>query len=445
MTRIQRTIALLLILLLALPLTGALAQEPPWDEDRLNTYLMTLAEGSKDPWQKAIYQAGVDNLSLNDDVLTFFLRGFAPNVKSLPKQKEDPQGWLTGFFANVNEYSLEASLTLKEGEFTKNSVNKLRNTVKNAAAKAKQAFGQKAVKTALLDLLFPVPYKDAAAFKKGSVSPAFYQWMGWMGMEEGNEQAYMALLYAQTGRQLNLNKGPHALEFSVKATVPTRVLIDGEQAAMNDLSKIAMANAMESDELKSYYFQGLLKAAGTLRKSAREKLVFSVNVDDLALGNAGQDYAAFLQAFTLTDTFDLLVSAVRKLPDYPALDYPKNGRISGNTSGTKIIIRVPKDNYARYIQIRGAYDDRLLVDLFIRPGGSATVRAPKGMCYLLIAMGTTWYGEEALFGEDSILSRTDDIDIKSSKYYHTLTLGGVKAEDANLSSWGASEDMFRKK
>ena len=142
----------------------------------------------------------------------------------------------------------------------------------------------------------------------------------------------------------------------MKATVPARVLIDGEQAAMNDLSKIAMANAMESDELKSYYFQGLLKAAGTLRKSAREKLVFSVNVDDLALGNAGQDYAAFLQAFTLTDTFDLLVSAVRKLPDYPALDYPKRTHLRQHLRH-QIIIRVPKDNYARYIQIRGAYDD----------------------------------------------------------------------------------------
>ena len=77
MTRIQRTIALLLILLLALPLTGALAQEPPWDEDRLNTYLMTLAEGSKDPG-KSHLPGGADNLSLNDDVLTFFLRALRP-------------------------------------------------------------------------------------------------------------------------------------------------------------------------------------------------------------------------------------------------------------------------------------------------------------------------------------------------------------------------------
>lgn len=444
MTRILRTLSLLLALIMIMPLASALAQETTWDEERLNTYLTTLSEESKDPWQKAIYQAGAENLSLDGDVLSFFLRGFAPNVKSLPKQKEDPKGWLAGFFVNINEYSLEASLTLAEGEPTKNSVTKLKSTVKNAAAKAKQAFGQQTVKTALLDLLFPTPYKDAAALKKGDVSPAFYQWIDWMGMEEANVQAYSALLYAQNGRQLNLNNGPHALEYSVKATAPTRVLAEGEQAVMAVVSKKSKANAIDRERLQSMFNQGLLEAAGALRKSARDKQVFTANVDQLALGSAGADYDSFLQEFTLASAFDQFEGKVRELPDYPALDYPKNGRISGNTSGTKIIIKIPKDEYARYVQIRSAYNDNLIVDLFVRPGGSATVRAPQGMCYLLIARGTTWYGEEALFGKDSVLSKTDDIDIKSAKYYHTLTLGGVKDEDANLNSWGANKDMFKK-
>ncbi len=442
MKRIQRTIALLLATLMMLAMASALAQETIWNEERLNAYLTALAEETKDPWQKAIYQAGAENVSLDKNALTFLLRGFAPNLKSLPKRTEDPEGWLHGFFSNISSHSLEASLTLKDGEPTKNSVTKLKSTVKNAAAKAKQAFGQQTTKTALLDLLFPVPYKDAAAFKKGTISPAFERWISWMGMDESKSLAYSALLYAQTNRQLNLNQGPHALEYSVKATAPDRVLTQGEQAAMADISKIALANAMDSEQLQDRFYQGLLKAASALRKSAQDKQVFSVNVDDLAPGGAGESYASFLQAFTLTDTFDKLESAVRELPDYPALDYPKSGRISGTTSGTKIILKVPKDEYARYIQIRSASSDKLLVDLFIRPGGSATVRAPKGSCYLLIAMGTTWYGEEALFGEDGILSRTDEIDIKSSNYYHTITLGGVT--DGNLSSWGASEDIFKK-
>ena len=442
MKHIQRTIALLLTALMMLTMASALAQETAWNEERLNTYLSALAEETKDPWQKAIYQAGAENLSLDNNVLAFYLRGFAPNLKSLPKQAENPEGWLSGFFDNVSAHNLEASLTLTDGEPTKNSVTKLKSTVKNAADKAKQAFGQQSVKTALLNLLFPVPYKDAAAFKKGTISPACERWLSWMGLEEDKLLPYSALLYAQTNRQLNVNKGPHALEYSVKATAPDRVLAQGKQVAMDAVSKIALANAMDSEQLQHQFHQGLLTAASTLRKSAQDKQVFSVNVDDLALGSTGEDYATFLQAFMPTDTFDDLESAVRELPDYPALEYPKSGRISGAKSGTKIILKVPKDEYARYIQIRSVSNDELLVDLFIRPGGTATVRAPRGMAYLLLALGTTWYGEEALFGEESILSRTEDMEILSSDYYHTITLGGVT--DGNLSSWGASEDMFKK-
>ena len=95
----------------------------------------------------------------------------------------------------------------------------------------------------LLDLLF-VPYKDAAAFKR-ICQPAFTN--GWVdGHEEGNEQEFTWPCFMPKPAGAQLNKGPHALEFSVKATVPTRVLTDGEQAAMNDLSKIAMANAMRA-------------------------------------------------------------------------------------------------------------------------------------------------------------------------------------------------------
>ena len=443
MASVQRIVTLLLTLIMALSFTSTMARENTWNEDRLNAYLAALAEGNKDPWQKAIYLAGTQNLSMENNVLTFFLRGFSPNLKSLPKRTEDPDGWLAGFFANVSEYSLKASLTMKEGEPVKNSVTKLKSTVKNAAAKAKEAFNQQTVKTALLDLLFPIPYKDTAAFMKGAVSPSFHQWMSRLGMEKGNEQAYSALLYAQTSRQISLNKGPHSLEYSVKSIAPDYVLAQCERAVMADVSKITLANAMSSGQLQHLFNQGLLKTAGTLRKSAKTKQVFTVDVDQLALGDVGDDYNAFLQSFSLANAFDRFETKVRNLPDYPAQDYPRNGRISGSTSGTKIVIKVPKDKHARYVQIRSAYNDRLLVDLFIRSGGSATVRAPSGMCYLLIAEGTTWYGPEALFGKDSILSKTEDLEItSSSRHYHMITLGGVT--NGNLRSSGASQDMFKK-
>ena len=444
MTRTKRIISLLLALLMTLSMVSALAQETAWDEDRLNAYLNTLAEESKDSWQKAIYQAGAENLTLENDVLTFYLRGFAPNLKSLPKQTEDPKGWLTGFFANISEYGLEASLTLADGEPAKQSVAKLKTAVKNAAASAKKAFGQQTVKTALMDLLFPTPYKDAKAYKNEAVSPAFTQWMSKMGLEEDKTRAFSALMYAQSGHQMNLAKGPHALEISFKSTAPDRVLAKGEQTAFDDLTKVTKANAIDSVRLMRLFNQGLLDASGSLRKSAKDKLVFSVDVDELAQGSAGAEYDRFLQAFTLASAFDQFESRVRDLPDFPALDYPKNGRISGSTSGTKIVIKIPKDGSARYVQFRSVSSGRLVVDLFIRPGGKATVRVPPGMCYVLQAIGKTWYGEEALFGKEGRLSRTQDLDIKSvpSNAYFVLTLGGVK--NGTIKSWGADLNEFSK-
>ena len=142
-------------------------------------------------------------------------------------------------------------------------------------------------------------------------------------------------------------------------------------------------------------------------------------------------------------TFARLLKSVRAMPDYPALDYPKNGRLSGTTSGTKIIVKAPKDQLARYIQIRSTGDDRMQVSFFIRPGGTATVRAPQGNAYMLIAAGTTWYGEDGIFGTDSIYSKTDDFEILFSRYYHTITL---KPDDGNgnMRMWEVDPEAFKK-
>jgi hypothetical protein len=441
MIRVQKFISLLLAMTLVFSSFGALSQEDVWTVEKLDEYLLTLSEEIQDPWQKAIYEAGAENMTPENDGLTFYLRSFTPVLKGLPKRTEDPEGWLAGFFDSINSYELKATLAFKDGQPTQNGVNKLKSTVRNAAIKAKEAMNQQAIKTALLDLLFPIPYKDAEAFKKGAISPAFEQWMSWIGMDESLAQPFAALLYGQMNRQLSFNKGPHSLQFTVQSVAPTCILTQGEQAVMDELVKITLANSMDEEQLICRYYSGLLQASGKLRRNASEKRVFLADLDDLAVGNAGEDYDNFLASFTFEDSFYQFEGKVRALPDYPALDYPANGRMSGNTSGIRIDIKVPKDGYARYIQVRNAYTDNFILDAFIRPGGSTSVRVPKGVCYMLIAMGNTWYGEEALFGDESILSKTDDMNIVSSQGY-IVTLGGV--EKGNLPTWGANESMFKK-
>lgn len=442
MKHLKRLIALLLALTLGLSAAAALAaQERTWDEDGLNAYLNELAEESKDEWQKAIYRAGVENLTEENGQLTFFLRNFSPDVKNLPKQKDDPNGWLEGFFTNVASCRMEATLTIEDGMPTKKSENKLKSDVRSAAEKAKAAFSQQAVKNALLDLLFPEPYKDQAAFKQGTISDGFKRWRSLKGMEEGKEQVWAALMYAQASRQLNLNKGPHALEVSVRFTPPDTLLAQGEAAALKEVSKIARANIMEQEALMSAFVNALGSSAAKMRREEKERKVFTVDIDYLFVSETDNEYQGFLNTYTYHDAFDRLEVAVRTLPDYPAQDYPKNGRLSGSTSGTKIIVKAPKDEAARYIQLRSSEDDSLLVSFFIRPGGSATVRARQGDAYMLIAAGATWYGEEGIFGPDSSYSMTDAFEVLSSRYYHTITLEPV--EDGNMKMWSVDPDRFR--
>lgn len=442
MKHARKLIALLLTALLTLSLTITSAHsEDNWDVIRLNKHLNTLAEKTKDAWQKAIYLAGAENLTVEGDKLSFYLRGYAPDMKALPKLTVDPAGWYEGFFQGLQAHGLSAALQLKDGEPTKASQAKLEAAVRAAAGKAKGVFGQQTVKTAMLNLLFPSPYKDTAAVKSGQLTPAFKHWAARHGVPEGQWAQYAALLYAQQHAQLNTSGGPHAMAITVRWVAPEALLADGSSAALATLSKQTRANAQGEDALKGALDRALLDSAAKLRKTAKEKHTFAMDVDVWAWERSGE-YTDLLAAFSMESAFDSFVDKVRALPDYPAQDYPKNGRISGNSSGTKINIRAPKDNLARYVQIRRASDDRMTVDLFIRPGGTASVRTPQGDSYLLIAAGTTWYGTEALFGEDSRLSRTADFEIMSSRYYHTLTLG--QAEEGNLPIGWADQSMFQR-
>lgn len=443
MKHLKRLLTMLMALMLCLPAVAALAGESrTWDEQGLNAYLNELADETRDEWQKAIYHAGVENLTQENGLLTFFLRDFSPDAKNLPKQKDDPEGWLEGFFANVAAYRMEASLSIENGAPTKKSESKLKSDVRSAAAKAKEAFSGQAVKAALLDLLFPEPYKDQAAFKQGTLSDAFRRWWSWQGMAEANEQAWAALMYAQASRQLNVSKGPHALEVSVRFASPDTLLAMGERDALDEVSRISKANAMEEEELMSVFVKALGSSAAKIRRNENAKKVFSVDIDHLSARDTGTEHQDFLDAYPYLGTFEKLEQAVRALPDYPAQDYPKNGRLSGSTSGTKVIVKVPpRDERAYYIQIRSSESNRKLVSLFIRPGSSATVRVPRGDAYLLIAAGTTWYGEEGIFGPNSRYSKTDDFEVLSSRYYHTITLEPV--DDGNMKMWSVDPEMFR--
>jgi uncharacterized protein YceK len=217
-------------------------------------------------------------------------------------------------------------------------------------------------------------------------------------------------------------------------------------SALHRLSRLEGAKELAEGEVASVFMEELSAQAAALKKKGSEKLDFTINLDTLFLPDyayAGDGYNDFLYDFS--DAFSArlqdLTGAVSDFPDYPAVDFPKSGRLSGSSKGTKVIYKIPSDGAARFLQMRKVDSDELAVSAFIRPGEKATVRVPKGMYYILLASGEIWYGEEHLFGDSGSYARTEDIEIMGSNYYHTITLGG--AENGNMASYGADPSEFQ--
>ena len=146
--------------------------------------------------------------------------------------------------------------------------------------------------------------------------------------------------------------------------------------------------------------------------------------------------------YTVPCKRDALINQAAALPDAPQPQpFPETGRISGSTSGTKVIVKVLSDGLARYIQLRNDNTGDIMVSAFIRPGGSCTLYVPRGDCYVLYASGTAWYGEKLMFGNEGSYRRSVTFEVKGSDYFHTITLGTLKA--GGMSSYDANMDDFR--
>ena len=429
-------LAALLLLALAPVQAGASQSALAGQVDQLMT---ELTQQVKDPWQMAICEAGVQGLEIEGDTVTVFLRSFVPEPNKLPKLAQGLDAWAEALHVQMLENQVKLSLKTKDGQLVAASAGKLKTAVQQAAAKAKAGFGQPGIKNGLLAIFFPKVFADNAASKKYSLSQDFAQWAAFYLIGQAEYKQFAALLYSWTSPQINLSGGPHALVFSAKGALPATLLAAGSKAAYQTLSKQALANIMDQEELKEALDAAMLESAAALRRGAAQKISFTAGVMELAAGSC-LPYKDILSQLLNPQTMEELWDQVTSLPDFPAQDYPQNGRISGSSSGTKVVVKAPRDGLARYVQLRRSSDDRLMVDFFIRPGGSATVRTSQGESYLLIAQGSTWYGTKGLFGEEGQLSRTQDFEVPSPDYYYTITL--QTSSDGNLSVYGADPDMF---
>ena len=259
-------------------------------------------------------------------------------------------------------------------------------------------------------------------------------------------ESYAPLIAAQIKQSLNVSGGPLALALKITGADGEKLVGKGYAAALGRLSKIAYANAMDYDEIEEVFREELTAQAESYQKKGAESFAFTFDFTALVDGlssDPGEAFTAYVDAYEAAyqEKLTELNERAEEMPDMPALDFPKSGRISGSSKGTKVNFRIPADGMARYIQMREIDTDENTVTVFIRPDGKASVRVPKGDYYILVAVGDTWYGPEILFGDSGVYIRTEDLTIKSSNYYHTITLGG--AEDGNMASYGADTSDFQ--
>ncbi len=395
--------------------------------DFVGALLSSEAEKAKDPWVQAILKAGAKDALLQDGTLVFSLRSFNPGLKTVTEA--DAGDSMRHLYRNASAYDLQCTLAVTdEGGLaaTDKAVKALLKAIQKAAGQSKKAFNDKKVRIALAGYL--LSNQASEDLRPGA-----------------SKEELEPLFAAQQKQALNVNDGPHALKLSITGVKGDDLLLAGYESAYQRLARQEGANALSQDEIKRVYLEELAARASALKKKGAEKIDFVLDIDQLfALESpyAGDAYNSFI--FRYDGAYNLRLLALyadaAALPDYPALDFPKSGRISGSTRGTKVIFKVPKDGFASLIQMREVDTDNLVATAFARPGQSATVRVPKGKYYVLVASGMVWYGEEYMFGDGGFYMRTEDIQIKGGNYYHVLTLGGVK--DGNMSAYDAEPYEF---
>ena len=84
---------------------------------------------------------------------------------------------------------------------------------------------------------------------------------------------------------------------------------------------------------------------------------------------------------------------------------------------------------------------KIAVTAMALQGKSVTVKVPQGFYYIAWCSGPYWYGEQELFSTLGTYSKSEKVEILSSRYYHTFKL--VKSNTGNTSIYGANPDDFR--
>jgi hypothetical protein len=195
------------------------------------------ADVESDPWRKAIYEKGVQDVQLEAGALRFRLCAFDPDLKAIGSYMGDPDAWLSCLHENISMFSLEVSVPLDAtGRITNEHTDVLKRAVKKAAASSKKAFDSKDVLQALRDRYFPSPVegKVKTADELLAVTPAFAHWVS-AHVEQGlpalPPEEWSPFFYSLGKPKLDTRGGPLQLKLSYDEIEPMYIIYTPRKTA----------------------------------------------------------------------------------------------------------------------------------------------------------------------------------------------------------------------
>jgi len=448
-TNMRKTVVVALVLLMCLLLAScatnggqeSLAEEFLVLEDSqvpeaVADLLGRMAKHTRDPWQKAIFEAGAQDVRLTGNRLSFWLKSFDPDLESLGDYEAGGGRWLHDLVANVEMHDVSVVLSLSDGAYEKS----LMKEVKTAASSAKKAFANDTVRQALADRLFPPALRNVADVPGLlSIEDGSFVWN-----TEGDAfsiydiEAWKPLFRTQTKQTLDISGGPNHLVLRCSGAIPEKLLETAFKSASDRFAKEGRNSSRTDEETRQGFLDALTAAASGGRDN--EWYDLPVSLEALKVDEIPREYVEYLKRYAFEAHLDKLEAVVRELPDLPVLDFPPNGRMSGSANGTRIDIQSDNDGQARYIQLRRWNSDEVALTAFLRSGSACTVYAPQGKYYFMIASGEVWYGPDFLFGDEGSYNRSELFEVESSEYYHVVQLAIRK--NGNFGIYGASVDEF---
>lgn len=375
-------------------------------ESVLNGILLSESESMYDNWQKAIFEAGAENVSLEDGVLSFCMRSFDPDTASIGAYADaaDKSAWLTAALENASAYGLEASVQLKDGRPDSQSLYTLKNTALQAGYKAQQAFSGADMQAALKEHLFPAKGDDFTAFADSNELLADY-----------TADAWAALFSGQASQSISVSGGPHAIALSFVGISPSELLEHAMKAAL-DSQAYAAAEDRTAD-LDALFAEKLAEASESLAKTvyydANNTHRTEIDIDAILKGEYPLGYAEYLDGYDYSEYYDVLLEMCERLPEQAAIDPPPSGKITGSGHGITVGLQVSSGSENTYIQVCDALTDELTASAFVRSGNTVYVFVPAGEYCLVYGSGPYWYGFEdnLLFAGLGSYTKSESFDI----------------------------------